>query len=215
MASDRQHCSCCSHPVSSPSVHQTMNEMDFERGIWSAAMDGDLERVESLVQRGTDLNLRDSSGYTALVSLLGRRLFCKCCNICCFCVFELLLLFVCVLPQHYASRSGHLAVCTFLLENGACASPQTPGGATPLHRSAYCGHLDVVRILLHRRADPMLCDDDGASPLHKAAEQGHDEVCQLLLEDCPALCSQMNKRLQLPYHLAQQGNLQELLKPPR
>ncbi|XP_035496318.1 ankyrin repeat domain-containing protein 39 [Scophthalmus maximus] len=182
MASDRQHCSCCSHPVSSPSVHQTMNEMDFERGIWSAAMDGDLERVESLVQRGTDLNLRDSSGYTAL---------------------------------HYASRSGHLAVCTFLLENGACASPQTPGGATPLHRSAYCGHLDVVRILLHRRADPMLCDDDGASPLHKAAEQGHDEVCQLLLEDCPALCSQMNKRLQLPYHLAQQGNLQELLKPPR
>lgn len=69
--------------------------------------------------------------------------------------------------QHYASRSGHLAVCKFLLENGACASAQTPGGATPLHRSAYCGHLDVVRLLLHYRADPMLCDDDGASPLHK------------------------------------------------
>ena len=76
------------------------------------------------------------------------------------------LIFVC-LSQHYASRSGHLAVCKFLLENGACASPQTPGGATPLHRSAYCGHLDVVKLLLHHRADPMLCDDDGASPLHK------------------------------------------------
>nr|XP_019962681.1 PREDICTED: ankyrin repeat domain-containing protein 39 [Paralichthys olivaceus] len=181
MASDRPHCSCCSHPVSSPSVYQTLDEMDFERGIWSAAMDGDLERVKSLIQKGTDINLRDSSGYTAL---------------------------------HYASRSGHFAVCKFLLENGACASPQTPGGATPLHRSAYCGHLDVVRLLLHHRSNPTLCDDDGASPLHKAAEQGHEEVCRLLVENCPALCSQKNKRLQLSHQLAQQGDLQELLKPP-
>ncbi|XP_071390316.1 ankyrin repeat domain-containing protein 39 [Centroberyx affinis] len=182
MASDREHCSCCSHQVSSPSVHQTLNEMDFERGIWSAAMDGDLERVKSLVQRGTDPNLRDSARYTAL---------------------------------HYASRSGRLAVCKFLLESGACASPQTPGGATPLHRSAYCGHLDVVRLLLHYRADPLLCDDDGASPLHKAAERGHEQVCELLVERCPSLRSQVNKKQQLPYQLAPEGPLQDLLKPPR
>ncbi|XP_038559361.1 ankyrin repeat domain-containing protein 39 isoform X3 [Micropterus salmoides] len=171
MASDRHKCLCCSHPVSSPSVYQTLNEMDFERGlhscvrhvvelkhgIWSAAMDADLERVKYLIQKGTDPNLRDSAGYTAL----------------------------------------------------------TPGGATPLHRSAYCGHLDVVRLLLHHRADPVLCDDDGACPLHKAAEQGHIEVCQLLLEHCPALCSQVNKRLQLPYQLAPQEDLRQLLKPPQ
>uniref|UniRef100_A0A8C3G4A9 Ankyrin repeat domain 39 n=1 Tax=Cyclopterus lumpus TaxID=8103 RepID=A0A8C3G4A9_CYCLU len=182
MASDRHHCSCCSHPVSSPSVYQTLSEMEFERGIWSAAMDGDLDRVKFLVQKGTDPNLRDSAGYTAL---------------------------------HYASRSGHHPVCQFLLETGACASPQTSGGATPLHRSAYCGRLDVVRLLLHHRADPMICDDDGASPLHKAAEQGHEEVCELLLKHCPALCSQVNKRLQLPFQLAPQQDLRELLKPPR
>ncbi|KAM9858457.1 ankyrin repeat domain-containing protein 39 [Aulostomus maculatus] len=181
MTSGGGHCTCCSHPASSPAVYQTLNEMDFERGIWSAAMDGDLERVKYLIQKGTHPNLRDSSGYTAL---------------------------------HYASRSGHLAVCECLLEKGACASPQTPGGATPLHRSAYCGHADVVGLLLHHRADPMLCDDDGASPLHKAAEQGHEEVCQMLLEHCPALCSQENKKLQLPYQLAPQGHLQQLLKPP-
>ncbi|XP_070690396.1 ankyrin repeat domain-containing protein 39 [Pempheris klunzingeri] len=182
MASDTHRCSCCSHPASAPSVHQTLSEMDFERGIWSAAMDGDLQRVQSLVLKGTDPNLRDAAGYAAL---------------------------------HYASRSGHLAVCKFLLENGACASPQTPGGATPLHRSCYCGHLDVVSLLLRHRADPSLCDDDGASPLHKAAERGHEEVCRLLLEHCPELCSQVNKRLQLPYQLAPQGDLQELLKAPR
>ncbi|KAM9394450.1 ankyrin repeat domain-containing protein 39 [Pholidichthys leucotaenia] len=179
--SDR-HCSCCSHPVSSTSVYQTLDEMDFERGIWSAAMYGDVERVKFLVQKGTDPNLRDSTGYTAL---------------------------------HYGSRGGHLAICKFLLENGACASPQTPGGATPLHRSAYCGHLNVVQLLLQHKADPMLCDDDGASPLHKAAEQSHEEVCRLLVEHCPALCSLKNKRLQLPYQVAQQGTLQEFLKPPQ
>ncbi|XP_068167161.1 ankyrin repeat domain-containing protein 39 isoform X2 [Antennarius striatus] len=180
MSSERS-CTCCSHHASA-SVHQTLNEMDFERGIWSAALEGDLTRVTALVQKGTDPNLRDSSGYTAL---------------------------------HYASRGGHLAVCVFLLESGACASPQTPGGATPLHRSAYCGHLDVVRLLLRHGANPTFCDDDDASPLHKAAERGHQEVCQLLLENCPALCSQVNKRLQLPYQLAPQGDLQELLRPPR
>ncbi|XP_076021265.1 ankyrin repeat domain-containing protein 39 [Genypterus blacodes] len=174
-------CSCCHHDVTNPSVHQTLDEMDFERGIWCAAMHGDLERVKSLLEKGTQANQRDSAGFTAL---------------------------------HYASRSGHLAVCKFLLENGACASPQTPGGATPLHRSAYCGHLDVVRLLLHYRADPMLCDDDGASPLHKAAEQDHKKVCELLLEHCPSLSSQVNKKLQLPCHLAPHGRLQDLLNPP-
>ncbi|MEQ2243494.1 hypothetical protein ILYODFUR_007545 [Ilyodon furcidens] len=179
--SDKHQCSCCSHAVSSPSVHQTLDEMDFERGMWSAALDGDLQRVKLLVLKGTDPNMKDSAGYTAL---------------------------------HYGCRSGHLTVAAFLLENGACPSPQTPGGATPLHRAAYCGHLDVVRLLLQHGADPMLCDDDGANPLHKAAEQDHAEVCQLLKDRCPAVCSQANKKLQLPHQLAQQGDLQELLKPP-
>lgn len=43
-------------------------------GIWSAALDGDLDRVKSMIHKGTDPNLRDSSGYTALVRLLGRFL---------------------------------------------------------------------------------------------------------------------------------------------
>ncbi|KAM6954623.1 ankyrin repeat domain-containing protein 39 [Aplochiton taeniatus] len=178
---DRHQCSCCSHQVA-PSVCQTLDEMDFERGIWSAAMDGDLERVMSLVHKGTDPNQKDSSRYTAL---------------------------------HYASRSGHTAVCSFLLENGACASPQTAGGATPLHRSAYCGHLDVVKLLLSHGADPLVCDDDGSSALHKAAQQGHVEVCEFLLQHCPPLRTWMNRKSQLPYQLAPEGHqLLEALKPP-
>lgn len=104
-------CSCCSGPVSS--VHQTLDEMDFERGlldfnrsdividflylkpspppwgvcacvlvctsagIWSAALHGDLQKVQSLVQKGTHPNQRDTAGYTALVCVCvhGYRIF--------------------------------------------------------------------------------------------------------------------------------------------
>uniref|UniRef100_A0A8C7DFP1 Uncharacterized protein n=1 Tax=Oncorhynchus kisutch TaxID=8019 RepID=A0A8C7DFP1_ONCKI len=108
---------------------------------WSAAMDGDLEQVKSLIQKGTEPNLRYSANYTAL---------------------------------DIASRSRHESVCKFLLWGGACANPQTPGGATPLHRSAYY---------------PQLCDYDGSSPLHK----GQEEVCRLLFQCCPSLWSHANK----------------------
>ncbi|NP_001290577.1 ankyrin repeat domain-containing protein 39 [Esox lucius] len=172
----------CSHQVSYPSAHQTLDEMDFERGIWSAAMDGDLERVKSLLKKGVDPNIRASANYTAL---------------------------------HYASRSGHESVCRLLLQSGACANLQTLGGATALHRSAYCGHLDVVQLLLHHGADPQICDDDGSSPLHKAAEQDHEEVCRLLLQYCPSLWGHPNNKSLVPYQLAPDGHLKELLKPPQ
>ena len=42
--------------------------MDFERGIWQAALDGDENRVRKLLDKGADPNLRDGSGYTALVN---------------------------------------------------------------------------------------------------------------------------------------------------
>uniref|UniRef100_A0A8C7TSS7 SOCS box domain-containing protein n=1 Tax=Oncorhynchus mykiss TaxID=8022 RepID=A0A8C7TSS7_ONCMY len=78
---------------------------------WSAAMDGDLEQVKSLLQKGTEPNLRDSANYTALVRMW--------------------------LPRLMINDHDHF--CKFLLWGGACTNPQTPGGATPLHRSAYCG----------------------------------------------------------------------------
>ena len=42
--------------------------MDFERGIWQAALDSDVNRVRKFLDKGTDPNLRDGSGYTALVN---------------------------------------------------------------------------------------------------------------------------------------------------
>ena len=49
---------------------QSLSEMDFERGIWQAAPDGDVNRVRKLLDKGTVPNSRDGSGYTALVNYI-------------------------------------------------------------------------------------------------------------------------------------------------
>ncbi|XP_013876824.1 ankyrin repeat domain-containing protein 39 [Austrofundulus limnaeus] len=146
--SDKHHCSCCSHPVSSPSVHQTLNEMDFERGIWSAAMDGDLERLKLLVQKGSDPNQRDSAGYTALHygSRSGHL------DVCAF----LLENGACASPQtpggatplHRAAYCGHLDVVSLLLRYRADPSLCDDDGASPLHKAAERGHEEVCQLLL-------------------------------------------------------------------
>lgn len=45
---------------------QSLDEMDFERGIWYAAQYGDLKRVEKLLKGGCFVDKLDSAGYTAL-----------------------------------------------------------------------------------------------------------------------------------------------------
>ena len=59
------HSSCCSSNPPTSTV-QSMDEMEFERGIWSAARDGDDRRVLELLDREVDPSSRDTSGYTAL-----------------------------------------------------------------------------------------------------------------------------------------------------
>ena len=57
----------CSHGAqSSGSTLQTLDEVEFERGIWAAARDGEGDRVMELLGRGTHPSAQDTSGYTAL-----------------------------------------------------------------------------------------------------------------------------------------------------
>ncbi|XP_029421840.1 ankyrin repeat domain-containing protein 39 isoform X1 [Nannospalax galili] len=171
MAASQPHgdCSCCSHPGAVSVVQQTLEEMDFERGIWSAALNGDLGRVKYFIQKPTDPSQPDSAGYTALLKTL----------------------------MHYASRNGHYAVCQFLLESGAKCDAQTRGGATALHRASYCGHTEIARLLLLHGSNPQLVDDDGMTSLHKAAEKGHKDICSLLLQHSPALKAIRDRKARL------------------
>lgn len=60
-------CHSCGRHQTNPSVSQTLDEMEFERGIWTAALNDDLDGVIRQLDRGVNVNLTDSAGYTALV----------------------------------------------------------------------------------------------------------------------------------------------------
>ena len=45
---------------------QNLDEMDFTRGIWSAAMNGEVDKVQKYLDTKSP-DVVDSSGYTALV----------------------------------------------------------------------------------------------------------------------------------------------------
>lgn len=59
--------SCCSSS-SHFGLTQTLDEMQFDRGIWPSAIHGDLQRVQRFLAKGTHVDIADKSGYTALVN---------------------------------------------------------------------------------------------------------------------------------------------------
>ncbi|KAJ8380110.1 hypothetical protein SKAU_G00008880 [Synaphobranchus kaupii] len=173
MALDGQHCACCAQNRATPSAHQTLEEMDFDRGIWSAALNGDLERVRSFLQKGTSPNVRDQAGYTALhyASRAGNE-----------CVCELLLDGgACASPQtrggatplHRSAYCGHLGVVRLLLDRGADPLLCDDDSSSPLHKAAEQGHVEVCELLLQRcPALRTLTDKRSRPPCQLVRESG-------------------------------------------
>ena len=63
-------------------------------------------------------------------------------------------------PLHYASSSGHVAICALLLDNGAHLDALDDIGRTPLHHASAKGHPDVVLLLIERGANVEIRDDN-------------------------------------------------------
>ncbi|XP_065103725.1 ankyrin repeat domain-containing protein 39 [Paramisgurnus dabryanus] len=147
MDSHKTQCTCSAHHAT-PSVHQTLDEMAFERGIWSAAMDGDLERVKSFLKKGIDPNIRDQANYTAL-HYAGRAGHLSVCELlldhgACFNVQTR----GGATPLHRSAYCGHLKVVKLLLDRGADPHLTDDDGATPLHKAAEQKHLEVCQLLV-------------------------------------------------------------------
>jgi ankyrin repeat protein len=68
MTSEDEHshgCGCGQHSYAVASVHQSVEELDFTRGLWQAAIDGDVPRLTKLLSKRS-ANEVDASGLTAL-----------------------------------------------------------------------------------------------------------------------------------------------------
>lgn len=183
----------CECKSANTTVHQTIDEMGFERGIWTAgnydgeplfddkltgcldsiaAMDNDSNKVKKFIQSG-QVDARDNFGYTAL---------------------------------HYTARLGLLDMCTLLLDGGAAVDSRTKtGGVTPLQRAALKGRIEVVELLVHRGADVRLQDVDGKTALHRAMEGPHQSVIDYLLAVDASLAEIADNHQETPMLAAQRS----------
>ncbi|BHF74883.1 Ankyrin repeat domain-containing protein 39 [Sparganum proliferum] len=153
----QQHQCACVQP--SP-LSQTLDELEFERGIWSCAVYGDIRKLSSLLSSGTPVNAQDNYGYVALhyAARNGHLEVCKT-------LLEhgadayIATKSLKATALHRAAYSGHLDVVKLL------AQINTPG-RSPL---------------------VLLRDTDGESCLHSAARGRQKDVYDWLAEKFPEL----------------------------
>lgn len=171
---------CCSSSTSRFGVHQNLSEMEFERGIWFAAQNNDLKRVESLLRKGISAAIEDSAGYTALhyAARNGHYEVCK------------------VLLENGAdvnalTRSGHATalhraatqdhseIVKLLLNKGADPNIGDADGYTALHRAVMADSSNVCRLLIPC-TDLRSTDKDGRTALQLAVEKGNRTLVHMI-----------------------------------
>lgn len=139
-------CRCGAHQAAA----QSMAEMDFEKGLWGAASDGNVIKIRELIRKGNDPNSSDPYGYTALhYAARGGHLDA---------VRELLSSGACpeaqthggATPAHRAAYAGHGTIVWALLVRGAETIVDSDGD-TVAHkvRKAFLGPGYGLRQLTH------------------------------------------------------------------
>ncbi|XP_035703978.1 ankyrin repeat domain-containing protein 17 isoform X5 [Folsomia candida] len=82
----------------------------------------------------------------------------------------------------YASENGHVDVVQLLVENGANPEHLSEGGRTPLMKACRGGHVDVIKFLLTRGVDVnRQTASNDHTPLSLASAGGHLAAVEVLL----------------------------------
>ena len=175
-------------------------------GIHDAAMKGDLERLERLLDQGLDLNADNGAGAPLHWAIFGNQ------------VDAVALLLergaepdassASGSPLQLAVISGSVETARLLLDHGA--DPNKGERSTPLIVAAAAGRLDLVELLLANGAETAAVTFEGITALHKAAERGHLEIAQKLV-DHGADIQAVSEKGRPPIHFAVLGGHDELV----
>jgi ankyrin repeat protein len=150
--------------------------------VATAAKNADVDEVRKLIAAGSDVNLPEADGTTALLWAAYQA------------QPELVTLLLeaganpnaannfGVSPLLQASRTGDVATISALLDGGADLAAATREGETPLMAAARAGSVESVKLLLERGADPNAVEalwEETA--LMWATAEGHLDVVDVLL----------------------------------
>ncbi|XP_065345629.1 ankyrin repeat domain-containing protein 39-like [Cloeon dipterum] len=151
MSSHHQH-NCLDHAPAHSSVQQSLDELNFERGIWPAALDGDLKKVTELLNKQVSwVHRPDNAGYTALhyAAKAGHL------DVCQLLIrrgadVNAVTKAGLASPLHRAAMCGKHSICELLLKSGADVNLQDADGNSALSRAN--GHHKVAELLIEHGA---------------------------------------------------------------
>jgi ankyrin repeat protein len=110
---------------------------------------GDADRVRKLLDAGADINAREASKTSELISGGARLQY---------------------TPLHWAANYGDVEMVELLISRGAELDVEDPDYSTPLYLAAEQGHPKVVKFLISKGAEVNVKSNKwGYTPLHRAA----------------------------------------------
>ena len=150
--------------------------------LYVAALKGNIEIIQTLLDCGADINCATSDGATPLHAAASaghseaiKTLLNNGANIDCTASDG-------ATPLHFAAAKGHVEATETLLERRATVDRQTTGKRTPLHGAALLEDPLIIRVLIGHGAFVDHPDIDGATPLHAAALKGNVSAITTLIE---------------------------------
>ena len=147
-----------------------------------AAKEGDTQRVMALLEKGADVNTKDTEGNTPLhkaVESSHKELV------------ELLIQekahvnarnSVGETPLNMAAQEGWWKLAKLLIQNGADVRAAGHDGITPLHDAAGTGQKEAGILLIQKGANAHAKDSIDWTPLHWAAASGANDMARLLIQ---------------------------------
>ena len=157
----------------------------FAQNLIKAVEKNDLEKVETLLEKGEDPNEYNEEGLFPLWRATANN------NVA---MTKLLLENGANVDQEnktssgnltsliFPSQEGYLEIVQLLVEHGADVNYNAFRGFTPIRIAARNGHLKIVKFLAENGADIDSKAMDGATPLEHAASKGHYEIVKFLIE---------------------------------
>ena len=195
-----------SKPESNPNVKNFLGAI-----MQCAAQSGNLELLKWLAEKGLDVKIKSSEGYTVLNSaaLSGNLEMVKWLveqglDVNAKSAYGWTVL-------HSAAKSGNLAMVQWLVEKGLGVNVKSEYGWTVLHSAAQSGNTELAQWLVSKGADVNAKNAVGWTPLHLAAFNGRLELVKWLVSKDADVNAEGFGGCFVMHCAAQSGNL-ELVK---
>ncbi|KAM7533249.1 hypothetical protein Aperf_G00000124585 [Anoplocephala perfoliata] len=168
-------------------AHIDFRAQDSHTALHRAAICGNYEAIQTLLDLGQNPNCRDSHGLTPLYHAVSTDFSARC--------TQALLYDHAIIGVeddqgyqeiHQACKANRLQHLENLITYGADLNARTRRGQTPLHVCVWNEADDCLRQLLIRGADPSELNDDNQTPLEFALLTNHNEQADILRNFDPA-----------------------------